>query len=158
MAAATVPALAILTAVTPYRLRSLGLATVGIYLALVGGVGGVVVVGTLSSALGPRTALAIAVPPAAIAGAILLARGALSVRGDLAAVAAEVDEQHDHARRRQATLAGAADELPLLEVRGLDVRYGQVQVLFGVDVDVRRGEVLALLGTNGAGKSTVLRA
>ncbi len=158
IAAATVPALAILTAVTPYRLRSLGLATVGIYLALVGGVGGVVVVGTLSSALGPRTALAIAVPPAAIAGAILLARGALSVRDDLAAAAAEVDEQHDHALRMQASRAGTAEDLPLLEVRALDVRYGQVQVLFGVDLDVRRGEVLALLGTNGAGKSTLLRA
>ena len=49
----------------------------------------------------------------------------------------------------------AASEL--LEVRGLDFSYGQVQVLFGVDLDVRRGEVLALLGTNGAGKSTLLK-
>ena len=46
----------------------------------------------------------------------------------------------------------------LLEVRGLDFAYGQLQVLFGVDLEVRRGEALALVGTNGAGKSTVLRA
>ena len=46
----------------------------------------------------------------------------------------------------------------LLRVRSLDVSYGHVQVLFGVDLDVHEGEIIALLGTNGAGKSTVLRA
>jgi ABC-type branched-subunit amino acid transport system ATPase component len=43
-------------------------------------------------------------------------------------------------------------------VRNLDFSYGLVQVLFDVHLDVRRGEILALLGTNGAGKSTLLRA
>ncbi|HMG45664.1 MAG TPA: ATP-binding cassette domain-containing protein, partial [Acidimicrobiales bacterium] len=45
-----------------------------------------------------------------------------------------------------------------LSVRGLDVAYDGVQVLFGVDVDIPQGQVTALLGTNGAGKSTLLRA
>ena len=46
----------------------------------------------------------------------------------------------------------------LLEVRGLTVSYDGVQVLFGIDLDVREGEIVALLGTNGAGKSTTLNA
>lgn len=46
----------------------------------------------------------------------------------------------------------------LLDVEGIDVFYDRVQVLYGVDVHVRRGERIALLGTNGAGKSTVLKA
>ena len=45
----------------------------------------------------------------------------------------------------------------LLVVRDIDFSYGQLQVLFGISIDVRRGEALALLGTNGAGKSTLLR-
>jgi ABC-type branched-subunit amino acid transport system ATPase component len=44
-----------------------------------------------------------------------------------------------------------------VEVDDLHFSYGQVQVLFGVTFGVNRGEVLGLLGTNGAGKSTVLR-
>jgi branched-chain amino acid transport system ATP-binding protein len=47
---------------------------------------------------------------------------------------------------------------PLLEVRGLDAGYGQVQILFGLDLTVDRGEIVALLGTNGAGKSTLFKA
>jgi len=46
----------------------------------------------------------------------------------------------------------------LLSLRSVDIAYGQVQVLFGVSFELRRGETIALLGTNGAGKSTVLRA
>ncbi|HET9076119.1 MAG TPA: ATP-binding cassette domain-containing protein [Acidimicrobiales bacterium] len=45
----------------------------------------------------------------------------------------------------------------LLSCRGVDVSYGQVQILFGVDFDVARHEMVALLGTNGAGKSTLLK-
>src|SRR5690606_36502104 len=42
--------------------------------------------------------------------------------------------------------------------RGLDVSYGDVQVLFGVDLEIGEGVIVALLGTNGAGKSTLLKA
>jgi branched-chain amino acid transport system permease protein len=52
--------------------------------------------------------------------------------------------------------SGAA--APALEVRDLVVEYDGTPVLHGVDLVVDEGEVVALLGTNGAGKSTVLRA
>lgn len=54
--------------------------------------------------------------------------------------------------------ATAEDAEVLLEVEGIDVFYDKVQVLYDVDFVVRRGERVALLGTNGAGKSTVLKA
>ena len=50
------------------------------------------------------------------------------------------------------------DAETLLDCKGLDVSYGPVQILFKVDLEVKRGEVVALLGTNGAGKSTLLKA
>ena len=46
----------------------------------------------------------------------------------------------------------------MLSVRGLDVFHGRVQALRGVDLDVRRGELVTLVGPNGAGKTTLLRA
>ena len=48
-------------------------------------------------------------------------------------------------------------EAPTLEVRNASKRFGAVVGLDGVDIHVRRGEVLALLGDNGAGKSTLIK-
>jgi ABC-type branched-subunit amino acid transport system ATPase component len=47
---------------------------------------------------------------------------------------------------------------PLLEATNLDLQYGKVQVLFDVSITINQGEFVALLGTNGAGKSTFLKA
>jgi ABC-type sugar transport system ATPase subunit len=46
---------------------------------------------------------------------------------------------------------------PVLTVRGASKRFGAVTALDEIDLDVRRGEVLALLGDNGAGKSTLIK-
>ena len=47
---------------------------------------------------------------------------------------------------------------PLLELRRLTVRYGALTALRGLDLQVQQGELVTLLGANGAGKSTTLRA
>jgi branched-chain amino acid transport system ATP-binding protein len=47
---------------------------------------------------------------------------------------------------------------PLLRVEKLIVRYGQVQALHGLSLEVYPGEVVAIIGSNGAGKSTTMRA
>jgi branched-chain amino acid transport system ATP-binding protein len=46
----------------------------------------------------------------------------------------------------------------ILELQGLRAGYGEIQVLWGIDMVVRRGEITALIGSNGAGKTTLLRA
>ena len=46
----------------------------------------------------------------------------------------------------------------MLEARDLSAGYGRAQILFGLDLAIDRGEVVALLGRNGAGKSTTLKA
>ncbi len=47
---------------------------------------------------------------------------------------------------------------PLLSVDGIDVFYGDIQVLYGLSLEVHEGEIVTLLGSNGAGKTTTLRA
>jgi branched-chain amino acid transport system ATP-binding protein len=48
--------------------------------------------------------------------------------------------------------------MTLLELRNVEAGYGASQVLFGVDLAIREGEVATLLGRNGMGKTTTLRA
>jgi branched-chain amino acid transport system ATP-binding protein len=50
------------------------------------------------------------------------------------------------------------DAASLLDASGIDAGYGTMQVLWGVDLDVRAGETVLLLGANGAGKTTFLKS
>jgi branched-chain amino acid transport system ATP-binding protein len=51
-----------------------------------------------------------------------------------------------------------ATELPLLETQALRGRYGQIEAIHGIDITVERGAIVALLGANGSGKTSTLRA
>lgn len=47
---------------------------------------------------------------------------------------------------------------PLLSLRGLHVFYGQFEAVHGIDLDVAAGEIVSIIGANGAGKSSLLKA
>ena len=51
----------------------------------------------------------------------------------------------------------AAQQVPAIHVQGLEKSYKQLEALRGVDFDVARGGIFALLGSNGAGKTTIVR-
>lgn len=50
-----------------------------------------------------------------------------------------------------------ADSDPVIEIRGLHKAYGALEVIKGIDIAARRGDVVSLIGSSGSGKSTVLR-
>ena len=52
--------------------------------------------------------------------------------------------------------AAAAGPAPLLQLRGIETFYGKIQALRGIDIDVNNGEIVTLIGANGAGKSTTM--
>lgn len=144
----------ILSVIVPPRMRGLAYGMVGVYLVLVGGLMGGVLTGVLSDAIGQRFAIAVVMPTAMTLAAAFIYSAHRHVRGDIARTVAELRDEREEAERRRSTDTDGE----LLQVRGLDLSYGAVQVLFDVDLTVERGEILALLGTNGAGKSTLLRA
>ena len=143
----------IIQGIVPYRLRGLGTALVTMYIFFVGATGGGLLSAMLSNAYGPRPTVLVLTIPSMLIGGLLIVNGARFIRNDLSLVVAELKEEHDEVQRQRRDPEGT----PVVQVNEIDFSYGQVQILFDVGFEVRRGEVLALLGTNGAGKSTILR-
>ena len=140
-------------AIMPYRLRGLGSALITLNIFLIGAVGGSIAAAFLIDAYGPRTAVITLSVPALSIGGIMLLRGSQSIKHDLSLIVAELREEMSEHERRVAD----PENLPAIQVADVDFSYGQVQVLFDLSFEVAKGETLALLGTNGAGKSTILR-
>jgi ABC-type branched-subunit amino acid transport system ATPase component/MFS family permease len=133
----------------PPRSRSLGFSMGALW--VIPGLIVLPIVGAIADAADIQVGLLVMVPVFLVGGLVLSTAGRVIDRDirqvrTLAAARSEVL----HARRE--------GQVKLLLVRSLNVSYGQVQVLFDVDLEVDEGEIIALLGTNGAGKSTLLKA
>jgi ABC-type branched-subunit amino acid transport system ATPase component len=143
----------VLQAVLPYRLRGMGTALATLYIFFIGGFMGGLVSGFLTDAVGVRASVIALGVPSAVIGGLLLMNGARFIRNDLSLVVEELLEEKDEHEKRYV----AKTAVPLMQLANIDFSYGPVQVLFGVNFEVQKGETVALLGTNGAGKSTALR-
>jgi ABC-type branched-subunit amino acid transport system ATPase component/predicted MFS family arabinose efflux permease len=143
----------VLQAVCPYRLRGMGVALGVMYVVFIGGFAGSIVAGFFTNAFGVRATVFILAVPTSIVGSLMLMNGARFIRHDLSLVVEELLEEQEEQRKR----AEEGASTPVLQVVNIDFSYGPVQVLFDMNFEVNRGECVALLGTNGAGKSTILR-
>ncbi|MDQ1434289.1 MAG: hypothetical protein QOF59_1105, partial [Actinomycetota bacterium] len=143
----------VLQAVCPYRIRGLGVAMGVMYIVFIGGFGGAILASFFTNSFGVRTTVFILLVPTSIVGSLLLMNGARFIRHDLSLVVEELLEEQEEQRKRAADGA----RVPVLQMVNTDFSYGPVQVLFDVNFEVHKGECVALLGTNGAGKSTILR-
>jgi ABC-type branched-subunit amino acid transport system ATPase component/predicted MFS family arabinose efflux permease len=141
--------------VSPARVRSLSFAFGSVF--LIGGVwllwlNPILGLASINDDHGARWAIGVLVPYWIIGGLVLRSAGTF-VEADVKR-AMDVLITTADLRKQRLDL----NKRSVLVVRGLDVSYGPVQVLFDVDFEMDEGEIVALLGTNGAGKSTLLRA
>lgn len=141
--------LACLSLAIPPRARSIGFSVASLW--VIPGLIVLPVVGAIGDRFGIRQGMLVMVPLFFVGG-LMIATTKRSISADIAQV------WQASAARSEALLERREGRSKLLLVRDVQVSYGNVQVLFGVDLEVAEGDVVALLGTNGAGKSTLLNA
>lgn len=141
--------LASLSLAIPARARSIGFAITSLF--VLPGLIVLPIVGAIGDRFGFRYGLLLMVPVFAVGGIIVSSAGGPIDRDVRNVWTAMRTRAQMLAERRRGSL-------PLLAVRDLSVGYDGVAVVDGFNLEISEGEIVALLGTNGAGKSTVMRA
>jgi branched-chain amino acid transport system ATP-binding protein len=133
----------------PPRARSMGFSVASLW--VIPGLAVLPIIGAIGDRFGLRAGMLLMVPVFLIGG-LIIATTKDTINGDIA------DVWRGAAARSEVLYERRQGRSKLLLVRGLNVSYGSVQVLFDVDLEIEEGSCVALLGTNGAGKSTLLKA
>jgi branched-chain amino acid transport system ATP-binding protein len=133
----------------PPRARSMGFSVASLW--VIPGLAVLPIIGAIGDSFGLRVGMLLMVP-VFLVGGLIIATTKDTINGDIA------DVWRGAAARSEVLYERRQGRSKLLLVRGLNVSYGSVQVLFDVDFEIEQGTCVALLGTNGAGKSTLLKA